>query len=316
MSDLPAWLLAVIATVYPGIAEPPDNVYNGYVEADYLYVAPSTPGRITAIHAAEGAEVSKGALLVALDDTSERAALDAAEANVAVARANLENLMTGSREAEIEVIRATLASAEADQQLAQQTLDRSLQLLDRGLVPPAQVDNDRARLKSANARVSQLQAELEVAELPARSAQRLAAEAALDAARAEAERARSALKDRSIEAPETALVDQVFFEAGEVAATGAPIVSLFQPDRLKAIFFVPEPERATVSLGQDLSLSCDGCPPDLTARVTRLASSPQHTPPILYSRDERARLVFRAEAEIPGDHGLLPGQPVSLRRLP
>ncbi|MGB5557008.1 MAG: HlyD family efflux transporter periplasmic adaptor subunit [Paracoccaceae bacterium] len=316
MSDLPTWLVALIAFVIPGFGAAPDQAYNGYVEADYLYVAPSSPGRITAIHAREGDWVTAAQELVVLDDTSQRAALNAAKANVAVAEANLDNLMTGSREAEIEVIRASLANAEADQHLAQITLDRSLQLSAKGLVPPAQVDTDRARLQSANAQVAQLKAQLKVAELPARSAQQLAAEATLEGARAEVDRARSALEDRLIAAPEAGLVDRIYFDVGEVAATGAPVLSLYQPERLKAIFFVPEPERASFAVGDILALSCDGCPAGLTASVTRLSSSPQHTPPILYSRDERARLVFRAEATLAGQHGLLPGQPITLRRVP
>ena len=316
MSDLPTWLTALAAVIIPGFGEPPEQVYNGYIEADYLYVAPSNSGRITAIDALEGQAVSAGEPLVKLEDDSQRAALHAAEANVAVARANLDNLMTGSRDAEIEVIRASLANAEAEQHLAQITLDRSLQLSEKGLVPPAKVDNDRARLESANAQVAQLKAQLHVAELPARGAQQLAAEAALDGARAELDRARSDLRNRVIVVPTSGLVDRIYFDVGEVAATGAPVVSIFQPDRLKVIFFVPEPQRADITVGEDLPISCDGCPDGLTASVSRLSPSPQHTPPILYSRDERARLVFRAEALISEAHGLLPGQPVTVGPKP
>ncbi len=316
MSDLPTWLTALVAVVIPGFGEPPEQVYNGYIEADYLYVAPSSSGRITAIDAREGQAVSAGEPLVKLEDDSQRAALHAAEANVAVARANLDNLMTGSRDAEIEVIRASLANAEAEQHLAQITLDRSLQLSEKGLVPPAKVDNDRARLELANAQVAQLKAQLHVAELPARGAQQLAAEAALDGARAELDRARSDLRNRVIVVPTSGLVDRIYFDVGEVAATGAPVVSIFQPDLLKVIFFVPEPQRADITVGEGLLISCDGCPDDLTASVSRLSPSPQHTPPILYSRDERARLVFRAEAMITDAQGLLPGQPVTVGPKP
>ena len=135
MSDLPSWLAAIVAAAIPGFGAVPDPVYNGYVEADYLYVAPLSPGRITTIAAQEGQTVTAGDTLVTLEDDSQQAAMRAAQANVAVAKANLDNLMTGSREAEIEVIRASLANAEADQHLAQITLDRSMQLSAKGLVP-------------------------------------------------------------------------------------------------------------------------------------------------------------------------------------
>lgn len=135
-------------------------------------------------------------------------------------------------------------------------------------------------------------------------------------ARAEAERARSELDERLVLAPVTGLVDKVFFDEGEVTGTGAPAVAILPPGALKVLFFIPEPERAEFAIGQKLALGCDACPEGLRAEITRLASDPQYTPPIIYSRDERARLVFRAEGRLLGEAPLLPGQPVTLRRLP
>lgn len=314
MNDLWDSIIALIAVVIPGIGAEPAPVYNGYVEAEYVYVAPSGPGRIVSLTTAEGDMVVEGQLLLKLEDTSQIAAHRAALASVAVAQANLDNLQTGSREAEIEVIRASLHRAEADQHLARITLDRSTQLLDRGLVPPAQVDNERAKLESANAQVEQLRAQLKVSELPARDAQRVSAEASLDVARAQADIAQANLDERMVNAPISGKVERVFFDVGEVAATGAPILSIFQPAKLKTIFFIPEPERSGFAIGDVLDLTCDGCRAGISVRITRMASQPQYTPPIIYSRDERARLVFRAEAILEDASGLLPGQPVTLER--
>lgn len=316
MSAVKDFILGLLALIIPGLGTPADQVYNGYVEADYVYVAPSGAGRIVSILASEGEKVSEGQLLLTLEDTAQAEALRSAEAGVAVAKANLDNLQTGSREAEIEVIRASLHRAFADQTLAQTTLDRSAALLERGLVPPAQVDADRASLARAEAQIEQLQAQLKVAELPARDAQRLAAEGSLDMARAQAAIAKSNLEDRTIEAPVAGIIDRVYFDSGEVAATGAPVLSIFPPDQLKAIFFIPEPERAGTRIGDTLGVTCDGCDAGITARITYMASDPQYTPPIIYSRDERARLVFRAEALLDNADGLLPGQPVTLRPAP
>lgn len=309
MSAVLDWLAAAVAALGFGSEA---QVYNGYAEADYVHVAPLTAGRIVSLAADEGDSVAAGQVLVLLETDSQTAALQAAEAAVAVAKANLDNLQTGSRAAEIAVVAASLHRAEADRNLARTTLARSQRLLDQGRVPQAEVDRDRSALESAEAQVDQLSAELEVAQLPARDAQRLAAEAALDMARAEADVARSNLRDRSLATPVAGKVERRFYEPGEVAASGAPVLSIFQPDRVKAVFFVPEPKRAATALGDRLSVSCDGCPPGLSARITRLASDPQYTPPILYSRDERDRLVFRAEAVIDEGSGLLPGQPLSL----
>jgi HlyD family secretion protein len=310
------WLMGVLVAIFPAFGPPVVGIYNGYVEAQYVYVAPSGPGRIVGILVEAGASVTQGDMLLHLDDTSQAAALQGARAGVAVAEANLDNLRTGSRSAEIEVIRATLHRAEADQQLASTTLHRSELLLERSLVPSAQVDAQLAALASADALVEQLRAQLRVSMLPARDAQLVGAEASLDVARSVQERAEADLADRSVLAPITGEVERVFFEVGEVAATGAPILSIYQPADLLAIFFVPEPERASLQIGDALSVGCDGCGTGFAARITQMATDPQYTPPIIYSREERTRLVFRAEARLANGSPLLPGQPVTLQRLP
>lgn len=312
IDQLPGWLVAAIATVFPTFGAPPDATFNGYTEADYIYVAPAAPGRIDTMSVQEGDRVFEGQQVYTLTKSEAAAALRAAQARVHVAEANLVNLQTGSREQEIAVIRAELARAEAQRTLAANTLTRSERLFDQGNVSQAQVDTDRATLASASAQVAELQAQLEVAELPARDAQRIAAEATLDAAHADAEAAQSAFDDRIILSPATGRIDSLYFEAGEVAGAGVPVLSILPDGALRAVFFVSEGRRAEIAIGDTLTVTCSGCATGLTATITRLASDPQYTPPIIYSREERHRLVFRAEARMSEGSGLLPGQPIVL----
>lgn len=306
-------LIAALAAAL-GLGQVPDGAWNGYLEADYIHVAPVSSGRITAIFAAEGDTVAAGAALVDLDTSAQVAALAAARAGVAQAQANLDNLATGSRDAEIAVIEASLKRALADRDLAQATLDRTQALSAKGEATTAKLQQDQSALAVATAQMEQLQAQLEVARLPARAAQRLAAEAALEVAKSQESAAQIALDDRSLTAPIAGVLDQRFYDPGEVAGAGAAILSLYDPARLKVIFFVPEAQRATLHLGDPVAVTCDGCPDGLRAQVTRIGAEPQFTPPILYSRDERGRLVFRAEALLAQNPGLSPGQPVSLDR--
>ncbi len=169
--------------------------------------------------------------------------------------------------------------------------------MERDLAPPAQVDEDRAALQELDAQVAEFEAQLRVAELPGPRRRAWPPPARRsEAAEAEADRARSALDDRRATAPAPGRVERVFFDPGEVATAGTPVVSILPPGDRTAIFFVPEPRRASLSSGDRLGLSCDGCPDGLAATVTRLASDPQYTPPLIYSREERQRLVYRAEA--------------------
>jgi len=312
MNEFLTWAVGIIALVIPGFgtAEPPH--WNGYVDADYLYVGALSPGAITTMNVHEGQMVAAGDMLFAQEGRQQQAALDAAEAQVEVARANVENLATGSRTAEIDVIRANLAKAESDLDLAGSQAERTDRLFAQGLVPEAQADQARSTLRSAQAQVAQLQAQLRVAELPARDPQRVAAEASLAVAEANAVRAREDLGDRVSKAPEPGRIERIFYARGEIVGAGAPVLSLLPDGALKIKFYVPEADRPTMSFGDAVTVTCDGCASDVTATISFLASDPQFTPPVIYSRDERNRLTFLVEAVLDEDADLPPGQPVTV----
>ncbi|KRA42131.1 HlyD family secretion protein [Devosia sp. Root635] len=310
MNEFFAGVIAAVMSLLPGGASEPAG-YAGYLEADYVYAAPVSAGRIAGIAVAEGQAIGAGDVLFVLDDAQQQALLTAAQARVEAARATLENLETGSRVEEIDVIRANLSKARADLVLAQSNLSRSEKLLAAGTVASVRVEQDRAALAAAEAQVAQLTAQVNVAELPARDAQQVAAEANLAAAVADADRAALDLKDRQTVAPVGGVVDRLFYTMGEIAVAGAPVASILPEGALKARFFVPEVERSALAVGQAVRVGCDGCAAT-TATVTYLASEPQMTPPVIYSREERDRLVYMVEARLDTPGTLRPGQPVTV----
>lgn len=309
MNEIWGWIVGVFLALFPPAAGPPG--YTGYIEADYLYVAPVSAGRIAEIAVAKGQRVEKGALLVVLDTSQQAALLAAAQARVAAAQASLDNLATGSRSEELDVIRASLAKAQADLALAETNLARSEQLQKSGTVSAAKVEADRNAVASAAAQVDQFKAQLAVAELPARSAQQVAAEANLAAAQADAERAQLDLDERQIFAPAAGVVERLYYEAGEVASVGTPLASILTVDALEARFFVPEAARSGLAMGQSMTVTCDGCR-HVTASIVHIANAPQTTPPVIYSTEERGRLVYLVEARLDQAGILQPGQPITV----
>lgn len=312
MDQFLSWLAGLLALLVPGFGAAPGPAWNGYVEAEYVYVAAAATGVIETVAAAEGDAAAVGQLLFTLRQDQQAALLRAAEARVAAAAANAENLATGSRAQEVEVIRASLGKAEADLALARSTLERSVKLAAGGLTPEARLDQDRATLRSAEAQVAQLEAQLAVADLPARDPLQLAAEASLAAARADADKARSDLADRTVAAPVAGRIARVYFRAGEMAPAGTPVVALLPAAALKVKFYVAEAERPKLAIGQAVSVSCDGCAEGLVATLSYFAAEPQFTPPVIYSREERSRLSFLVEAVLGEGSALAPGQPVTV----
>lgn len=314
MDTFLAWLTGLIAIVIPGFGATTEPTFNGYIEARYVYASPVSAGQIETISVKEGDEVLAGDLLFRLKQDQQLSLLQAAEARVTAAEAAYANLTTGGREDELDVARASLQKAQADLDLARESAARTQKLFDQGLVPRSQLDQDTATQKSAEALVNQLSAQLKVTELPARDAQQQQAEADLAAARADAETANWDLADRTITAPVAGRIEKVFFDPGEIVQAGTPVMSILPKGALKVKFYLPEAERAAFAMGDTVAVKCDGCPDGLTATMSFFASDPQFTPPVIYSRDERERLTFLAEATLTGAT-LPPGQPVTVERL-
>ncbi|HVW91960.1 MAG TPA: HlyD family efflux transporter periplasmic adaptor subunit [Devosia sp.] len=315
MSGLLAWLMGVLAFL-PGVGHAGPPTWYGYVEDDYAYVSPTSAGAIISIPVAEGQAVHKGDVLFVLDHRQQQASLEAAAAQADAARANLANLQTGERPEEVKVTQSQLQKAQSDLALAQQTLSRTLDLFHKGNVPQSEVDTATSGVQSAQSAVATLEAQIAVANLPARAAQQQAAEAQLAAAEAQAKQAEAALDDRTVKAPEDGTVERLFFKPGEVAAAATPVLALRGAAAMKVLFYLDEADRQEFAIGQRIAVSCDGCAADLTATISHFDSDPQYTPPVIYSRDERSRLVFRTEAILARQGSILPGQPVSVERLP
>lgn len=314
MDHVLAWLMGLVA-ILPGFGPAAPPSWNGYAEDDYVYAAAASAGTIASMPVAEGQLVHKGDVLFVLETSQQQAQYDAARARADAAEATLANLKTGSRQEEIDVTKAQLMKAGADLSLAQQNLARTQDLFDRGLTPVATLDQGKASVKAAQAAVDQLTAQLKVQQLPARDAQQIAAEANVAAAKADAATARAALETRTVTAPADGRVERLYYKAGEVVAVGAPVAALSGAGTMKVLFYVNEADRQQFALGQQVAVSCDGCATGLTASISRFASDPQFTPPIIYSRDERSRLSFLTEAVMDQQNAVLPGQPVSIGRL-
>ncbi|MGI8525876.1 MAG: HlyD family secretion protein [Pseudolabrys sp.] len=136
--------------------------------------------------------------------------------------------------------------------------------------------------------------------------------AALRSAQARLDSARTRLARRRAMSPDAGTVQQVYFRPGETVPAGRPVVSLLPPPNLKIRFFAPEAMLPRIKIGQSVEVSCDGCDKDLTAKVSFIAGSAEFTPPVIYSLEERAKLVFLVEARPDMPDKFRVGQPISV----
>lgn len=308
----------MLALALAGCDKPPaGNDFQGYVDADYLRIAAPEGGWVAAVDVAKGTTVAAGAPLFRLDDDLQRAAVAQARATLERAESDLADLLKGARPEEIASIEAQLAEAEAALELARIQYERQQQLARTRVASEQALDQARATAQQAEAQRNRIRADLATARLPAREDRVASARAAVEAARAALAQAEWHLSQRRVASPAAGIVDDVLRRPGEWVPASGTVISLLPPEAIKVVFFVPEAQRSAFHPGETVAVSCDGCPQDLTARVSRVAQEAEYTPPVIYSRETRAKLVWRMEAVLADMPGApTPGQPVTVRARP
>jgi HlyD family secretion protein len=240
-------LMALMLTaVLAGCNEPRNPGYQGWVEADMIFVSPDESGRVTKLDVREGDEVKAGSQIYSVDDDMQQADL------------NQTN--------------ATLANA-------QQSYDRALSLSKTGSGTQAALDAAVSALRVAEARVVT---------------------------------SKTRLARRNGFAPVSGTVQQIYFREGETVPAQRPVLSIMPPGNMKVRFYVPEADLPKLAIGDEVRVSCDNCAADLTAKIYFLATAAEYTPPVIYSLDERNKLVYLVQARPSRPDVLRVGQPISV----
>ena len=141
-------------------------------------------------------------------------------------------------------------------------------------------------------------------------------QAAAREAEAKLNAAQTRVRRRTGLSPVSGIVQQVYYRTGETVQPAKPIVALLPPGNIKVRFFVPEPLLARIAIGDRLHVTCDGCASDLAAAITFIARTAEFTPPVIYSLEERSKLVFLVEGRPEKPESLRVGQPVSVTVTP
>jgi HlyD family secretion protein len=239
-----------LALVLPGCEAGKEAAFQGWIEADLIFVGPDEPGRVETLSVREGDQAATGAPLFTVDADLQKADLQMQEAS-------LKN--------------------------AQQAYDRARDLYKTQAGTQKNLEDAEATLRTAQARLISSQTRLD---------------------------------RRKVASPVTGSVEQIYFRGGEMVAAGKPVVALLPPDNLKVRFFADEASLPHIKLGDAVKVTCDGCAADLIATVSFMSRSSEYTPPVIYSTEERAKLVFLIEARPQNPDRLRVGQPVSVALAP
>jgi HlyD family secretion protein len=289
------------------------TVLSGYIEGEPLYLAAPIAGTVKAMYVVRGQDVAGGGKLFVVDPQQPVAARDQASAQVAAAQAQAIDARKGQRPLELAVLDANIAAAQAKARDAAAALRRISTLAAKGYESKAALDDARANAQAAEATVKAAQKQRGAATLGSREDQVRAADARVSEAQAGLIGAVARLSDVAPVAPSAARVEDVFFQQGEWAPANQPILSLLPDDRIKLRFFVPEAALSAYRVGATVHFACDGCAKGMTAKIAYISPRPEFTPPVIYSREARDRLVYLVEAH--PSVRLNPGQPVDVEPL-
>lgn len=308
--------IAVLALLNVACNEEKAAGYQGYIEGEYLYLAAPQAGYLKSLDAARGSRVQAGQAVFAIATDPDAQALAEAEARAGSAREKVENLKEPRRPPEIATLEANLQAALASQRLARTRLNQQESLARAKFVSQAALDEARSAFEQASAQVEANRQQLATYRSTlGRQSEVRGAEADLQAAAALAEQKRWVVERKAVNAPVAGEVSETYYRPGEWVPAGAAVASLLPDARRRLRFYVPETNLAVLKPGQKVEAGCDGCTTPIRATIDFIAAQAEYTPPVIYSRGSREKLVFRVEA-VPDPEqaaSLRPGLPVDVR---
>ena len=311
---LPYALLLLLSVWLSGCSRPAPDHLDGYVETEPVRLAAPVAGRLLELKADLGQNLNAGDMAYRLDTDNEQLSVAEAQARIRQAEAQARDLQSGKRPVELAVYEANVRAAEASLHATEVDLKRQQDMNAQGFVSNSTLDVLKARRDAEAAQLEQMKAQLASARLAAREQAQAAAQAGVEVAKEQQAQRSWVLGQKTVLSPIAGRVEQVYFRPGEWVPAGSPVLSLLGPQAVKVRFYIPEPLLAKLPQGRTVKVRCDGCTQPLDATVSYVAREAEFTPPVIYNKDNRVRLVFLAEAKpLPEQaKNLRPGQPVEV----
>lgn len=303
--------LMLVVGCYSGEKE----VFPGYVEGEFVYVASPFAGQLLEVLVGKGSQVGAHQKLFTLDSTLERAESERAEQLYYKAQSNYEDLSKGLRPSEMASLTAQLEQAKSKAELSKKNFARISKLFNSNATSQQALDDAIfARDQSAEL-VTQLEHEINTAKLGARADQLKAAREEVRARKQELVQAQWKLSQKEQAALEDALVFDVLFRKGEWVPAGQAVVSLLPPQNIKVRTFISERNLVNVHIGQTAEVILGEGALNIQGRVSYISAQAEYTPPVIYSRESRSKLVFMIELAFDPEvaKSLKPGQPVEVK---
>ncbi|CEK09572.1 HlyD family secretion protein [Legionella hackeliae] len=286
--------------------------YQGYVEGENIYLASPNSGILKQLFVHRGDQVKKGQILFQLDEDPQILVVKQYEADLVQAQKTLNDLEQPRRTPEIEAIKAQIEQTEARLKLAEIRVRRMQTLYAKQAIDKDSVDAAIARYKELQQLKIQYESNLQLARLGSRNEQVKAQQAQVISLTARLKEAQWQLNQKRMYAPAAGYIFDTYFQVGEFVANEQAVLSLLPPQYVRIQFFVPVDILPRLKRGQRIQFLCFGCSSRGTAVINYISPEAEYVPPLVFSRENNDKLVFRIKARIDQPEKFKPGQPVTV----
>lgn len=300
------YLLCLVFILLAACENRPQNIALGTLERDRIAHTATINEVVVALPVAPGSEVKKGELLVQLDDTLQKALVSKAEAEVAQAEASLEKLRNGARVEEVAAAQANVAQAKATLVENEATYVRAINLIKEKVISQSAFDQALAARDAGRAALQNAQEQLRILTNGTREEDLRAGEAYLAAANAVLASEKKKLADLTILSTRDGILDNLPWNLGERVTTGSPVAIVLAGKAPFARIYVPEPYRVKVRVGEQLVVHVDGLDKTLIGKLRWISTEAAFTPYYALNQEERSRLMYLAEVQLPDSEASLP----------
>lgn len=286
--------------------------FSGYVEGENIYLASPFYGVLQHLYVQRGQPVKKGALLFNLDPNPQQINIAQMQADLEQAKNTLVDLQKPRRLPEIAAIEAQIEQAKAQIKLAELRVDRFQKLYVRNASDRDTLDAAQANLQQQQELKKQYESNLTLAKLGSREDQIKAQVSAISSISEKLKEAQWELAQKTLYAPADGVIFDTYYNPGEFVIAQQSVLSLLTPENIRIEFFVPLGYLANIKLGQQITFDCEGCAINNPAVINYISPDAEYLPPLVYSRDNNSKLVFRIKAHINNPLAFKPGQPVTV----
>lgn len=295
-----------------GCSKPGGQSYQGYVEGENVFLASPNSGVLKKLLIHRGERVSQGQLLFKLDNDPEQLLVKQRAAELLQAQRTLMDLKRPRRPPEIASIEAQIKQVEARIKLAELRAERRRQLYERKATDRETLDEAIAEKEELEQLKAQYQANLTLARMGSRQDQITAQQARVETLEESLKEAKWQLEQKSIAAPKSGFIFDTYFREGEFVGNQRAVLALLPPENIRIEFFIPVDQLARIHLRQKIRFICYGCNEKSDAVITYISPEAEYIPPLVYSRENTEKLVFRVKASVADPWKLKPGQPVTV----